>query len=145
MGVAYRKNWKHLTGKDDITGKDSVELGMGGVQAIIGDTELETVFGATSYVVARRGFLDFAVIQINEASLGSGKLNFAVKKDTEVLASGSLESTNGRYLNWMFEKEKIQEVKVSDGDTLSVIYNVESTLDTTYILTCKLGLTYLEE
>ena len=144
MGSAYKKNTKNIYGRPDITGKDVIEFGAGGLSSTVGTTNLLSAFGANNFASLRDGRLDYTTFQLAASGLGGGSIGIQVLVNSTVISSGNLIPGGSKNIDFVFEKENNAEIPFKKGDLVSAEYAIPSALGASHVLTARLGLTYLE-
>lgn len=147
MGTAYRRNWKNLTGKDDVTGYDVLSLGSGLGTAAFAATRWPDAFGVQAFQVPRAARLEGAVCQLAGVTglTGTDKVGVELWGGGAVVASGELVAGSPAYLDLPLKKEDGEEITLNALDTVFV--NVASDFGVTAsgsLLSVRVHLALLE-
>jgi hypothetical protein len=142
MGDAYRANWKNLTGKPDVTARETIEMGAtvasGGGSANLTDRQ-----GISAQPAVRAARLEGASV-VASSGLTAGTLSVALTVNNAVVASGDLTTGGVAYLDLILEKENQAAIALAAGATIRMLYNSVGLLGEAPTLSGRVHLSLLE-
>lgn len=144
MGNAYRKNWKHITGKPDITGYETLQLGAASITAAGSETALPDAFGVATYVTPRAARLEGMNIDINGTAISSGSVTFRLRVNgiaVGTLTTNSAAPSGGQIV---LAKENLEDVLLVPGDIVQATRQVTVTLSSAQAVSARVMLTNFE-
>lgn len=149
MGTAYRRNWKNIQGKEDITGHDVIAVGSGLLSVAQGAARLADANGVNHYVQSRRARLEGLMANVNDP-LASGSIGLELWAAGAVVATGQLDTSNASSLQLLLDKEESNEVTLASGDAVFLLAAIDETLGdavgnpTVHNLSARIHLALLE-
>lgn len=146
MGRATNKALKELMGRPSEVGRDLISVGAASLSGVVGHTVQDTADGVSSFVVPRKGFIDFVCANVSPA-VSNGSLNVALYKNGSLVGSGSFTSSVPSVVDMVYSPRSGNQVAIASGDTLAVFYSVTDALSPgtqDYAINTRIGLTYRE-
>ena len=145
MGTAYRRNWKNLTGKDDVTGHEVLTVGSGLGTAAVAASRLPDPHGVNTFAVPRAARLEGLVANLQGPALASAdRVGLALWAAGAVVASGTMTAGGNQYLDLPLKKEDGNEVTLSAGQTVFVDVATDTGLTAAELLSVRVHLAMLE-
>jgi hypothetical protein len=144
MGNAYRKNWKHITGKPDITGYETLQLGASSLTAAGAETALPDAFGVATYVTPRPARLEGMNVDVNGTAVTSGSLTLRLKVNGTTVGTLTVDSTNPSGGQIVLAKEKLEDVLLAAGDIVQATRQVTTTLSSAQAVSARVMLANFE-
>jgi len=144
MGTKYKRNYKNFVGHPDIIGRDVVDLGVTGLQAIAANTALADRNSVTRFELGADARIEGFHLALSSGALTLGRVGVEIQLDGAVVASGNLHSggPGAKYIT--LAKGILADVPATSGQVLTANYAVEQPLDTVQSLRVSLNLALLE-
>lgn len=144
MGTAYRRNWKNLTGKDDVTGHEVLSVGIGSLSTAGSATPTPDAFGVTTFTMPRAARLEGLTAYLSGTTLVSGSLTVDLLVNAQIVGTATLDATSPASAQVLLKKEDGNELTLASGDVVGVQHTVVSNLSSTQVLSAKVHLAMLE-
>lgn len=145
MGTAYRRNWKNLTGKDDVTGHDVLAVGTGLGTTPVAAARLGDAHGVHTFAVQRAARLEGLVANLEGPALaGVDRVGLELWAAGAIVASGTMVAGGNAYLSLPLRKENGAEVNLTAGQTVFVAVATDLGLTAVELLSVRVHLAMLE-
>lgn len=144
MGSAYRKNWKNLTGKDDVTGHDVLSVGSGLGTAAVAASQVGDSHGVHVFSMPRAARLEGLVANLQGPALtGGDRVGVRLWAAGAVVASGTMTAGISS-LELPLKKEDGNEITLAAGQSVFVDVATDLGLTATELLSVRVHLAMLE-
>lgn len=144
MGTAYKRNYKNLVGRDDITGHDVISVGSGLGTDPITASRLTDPHGVRTFVVDRAVRVEGLVANLEGTALADDdKVGLELWANGSVVASGAMTAGEAS-LGLPLKKEDGNEVTLSAGQVIFVNVATDFGLAASESLSVRVHLAMLE-